>query len=206
MYPTFDIGDRFFAEKVSYRLKMRDPSRGDIVIFYPPASMSKEYFIERAREKLRTSSPSNDFAPYFQAQIDPAKEEMNRSASRNKDYPDPENDNSSEDNLDEVFVKRIVAIAGDRVEVKNGRLLINSVPSESSFTLEKQNYEMRPITVPENDVFVMGDNRNNSYDSHIWGSLPKENIIGRAWVRYWPLNRLALFRETNLIPIDNSRN
>lgn len=86
-----------------------------------------------------------------------------------------------------------------RVQVKNGRLLVNNESSDASFTFESPSYTMKPITVPPNDVFVMGDNRNNSYDSHIWGSLPVENILGRAVFRYWPPNRLALFREADII-------
>lgn len=83
-------------------------------------------------------------------------------------------------------------------QVRNGRLLINNAPTDQSFTLESPAYTMRPITVPTNDVFVMGDNRNNSYDSHVWGSLPVENIVGRAVFRYWPPTKLAVFREADI--------
>jgi signal peptidase I len=50
----------------------------------------------------------------------------------------------------------------------------------------------KTFTIPANNYFVMGDNRNNSRDSHVWGTLPRQNMIGKAFVRFWPLNRLGL--------------
>lgn len=91
----------------------------------------------------------------------------------------------------EALIKRIVAIEGDEVEVKNGKLYVNGDEQDEPFTAEDANYEFGPIKVPLDNVLVLGDNRNHSLDGHIWGFLPKENVIGRAVFIYWPPWRLG---------------
>lgn len=86
----------------------------------------------------------------------------------------------------EALIKRIVAVQGDQVEVKNGKLYVNGDQQDEPFTAEDARYQFGPVVVPTDCVLVLGDNRNQSLDGHIWGFLPKENVIGRAVFRYWP--------------------
>jgi signal peptidase I len=91
-------------------------------------------------------------------------------------------------NPEEDLVKRIVAVAGDRVAVTDGRLYVNDVPQEEPYLLEQDmRGEMAEITVPDGHVFVMGDNRNNSGDSRMFGPVPTDSLIGSAFVIYWPV-------------------
>ncbi|GET42777.1 signal peptidase I [Microseira wollei] len=99
---------------------------------------------------------------------------------------------------DQAFIKRVIGEPGQQVSVKNGKVYINQKPLDEKYIAEPPNYqwpliEGPSIEVPENNLFVMGDNRNNSRDSHVWGFLPKQNVIGRAFFRFWPLNRIGLF-------------
>nr|YP_002049317.1 Peptidase S26A, signal peptidase I [Paulinella chromatophora]ACB43107.1 Peptidase S26A, signal peptidase I [Paulinella chromatophora] len=90
-----------------------------------------------------------------------------------------------------ALIKRIVGRPGDEIEIKNGQFWRNGRLVEEPWSSVKINYSMSQITVPEGTVMAMGDNRNASLDSHLWGPLPMENIIGTAVWCYWPLTRFG---------------
>ena len=93
-----------------------------------------------------------------------------------------------------ALIKRVVAQAGDVVEVKDGQLYRNGEAALEPWLAEPMDYRFGPVTVPAGNLLVLGDNRNASLDSHLWGPLPSQEVIGTALVRYWPLNRIGLLR------------
>ena len=95
---------------------------------------------------------------------------------------------------DIALIKRVIGIPGDKVEVKEGILYLNDI-AQNNYNVDRNiNYTTGPFVVPEKSLWVMGDNRNNSMDSHIWGFLPYEKVIGKAIFRYWPLNNIGPIR------------
>jgi signal peptidase I len=86
------------------------------------------------------------------------------------------------------FIKRVIAAPGDTVEIVNGQVKVNDVPLGEPYIENPGRYDFARQIVPQGSYFVLGDNRNNSFDSHVWGFLPEENIIGQAMVTYWPLS------------------
>ncbi len=105
----------------------------------------------------------------------------------------------------DAFIKRIIGLPGDKVELKAGMVYINNKPlSEKYLTPEQRTsidvctsgtapYLVRPVTVPSNSYLTLGDNRHNSYDSRCWGVVPKSNIIGKATKIFWPFKRIRAF-------------
>ena len=97
----------------------------------------------------------------------------------------------------DAFIKRIIGLPGDIVEVKEGKVYVNNQVLPEDYIAEHPNYHWGPDRIPPNQYLVLGDNRNNSYDSHYWGFVPRENIIGKAVVRFWPPNRLGEVDDSN---------
>ncbi|SPF41810.1 putative signal peptidase I-1 [Candidatus Desulfosporosinus infrequens] len=91
----------------------------------------------------------------------------------------------------EDFIKRIVGLPGDKLEIRDHITYINDQPLSEPYVTDKSKNNFGPIVVPKDSVFVMGDNRNNSDDSRVWGFLPIENITGRTLFRYWPLDHVG---------------
>ncbi|MCD6310639.1 MAG: signal peptidase I [Candidatus Eremiobacteraeota bacterium] len=92
------------------------------------------------------------------------------------------------------FIKRLIGLGGETIEVKEGKVFINGKPLNEPYIREPMYYDMKPVKIPKDGLFVMGDNRNNSDDSHIWGILPKKNLVGKAWLRFIPPWRACIFR------------
>ncbi len=84
------------------------------------------------------------------------------------------------------FIKRVIGLPRESVEIRAGRVFINGTPLDEPYSPATSTYSWGPKTLQEGEYFVLGDNRGNSSDSHNWGMLPRENIIGKAWLSYWP--------------------
>ncbi len=89
------------------------------------------------------------------------------------------------------LVKRIVAIEGDVVEMSDGVLRVNGLQVDEPYITSKAAYRMGPVQVPADHVLVLGDNRNDSLDGHVWGFLPEANLKARVFARYWPPSRMG---------------
>ena len=87
------------------------------------------------------------------------------------------------------FVKRVVGVPGDTVEIRFGRVFVNDVEQEEPFITSRDRASMDPVRVSQDSYFVLGDNRRASNDSRDFGEVPDDNLIGRAWMTFWPLTR-----------------
>ncbi len=95
--------------------------------------------------------------------------------------------------MDELLVKRIVGLPGETVEIHNGLVYINGQPLPELFKHDESNQNMELTTLGPLDYFVLGDNRGNSNDSRVFGPIKRGYILGRVWLRYWPLDQLKYF-------------
>ncbi len=106
-------------------------------------------------------------------------------------FDPPEELNSSK-----YFIKRVIGLPGERVEVKEGRVFINEKPLHEPYLPEEISYQFGPVEVPADALLVLGDNRNASFDSHMWNTwLTRDRIKGKAFMIYWPIANYSLLER-----------
>jgi len=105
-------------------------------------------------------------------------------------------------NVKEDYIKRIIGLPGDQVEVTGDTIFINGeeLPQPFVHNLNTANEHYGPIVVPDNSLFVMGDNRPRSSDSRAIGPIDENLVVGRAWLRIWPLNLFGIVQHYALEP------
>ena len=89
-------------------------------------------------------------------------------------------------NADGDYVKRVIGLPGELVEIRNGQVFISNQPLDEPYIVRPGSYSWAAHRVGPGELFVLGDNRNMSSDSHNWGMLPQDKVVGKAWISYWP--------------------
>jgi len=96
---------------------------------------------------------------------------------------------------DKDFVKRIIGLPGEEVEMRRGIVFVNGVQLEEPYLEKPDSSHLPPVVLGEKEYFVLGDNRRSSNDSRSWGSVPEENVLGKVWVVYWPFSQIQLLNS-----------
>ncbi len=96
------------------------------------------------------------------------------------------------------FIKRVIGLPGETVEVKAGIPYINGLAIKEDYITRPDTRSVAAVKVPPDEFYVMGDERADSYDSRSWGLLPREKLIGKAWLTYWPFSEIGIVK--NLTP------
>jgi signal peptidase I len=96
------------------------------------------------------------------------------------------------------YIKRVIGIGGDKVEIRQGRVYVNDRPLTETYVLPGGSLSWGPAIVGKDELFVLGDNRGASTDSRVFGMLPMKNVIGKAWLSFWPPWRLGFIRHADL--------
>jgi signal peptidase I len=95
------------------------------------------------------------------------------------------------------LIKRVVGLPGETLEIQDGQVLINNQPLEEGYIAAKDHDSHSPVLIPEDEYFVLGDNRNHSSDSRNWGTLLSDRVVGKALVSYWPPRLWGLIPHEN---------
>lgn len=140
------------------------------------------HFQKPQRQDIVVFMPPNQAGLCFTSPLpNPQSDSTRPLGNPDQQYPKPK----------DAFIKRVIGLPGDRVEVKQEKVYINDQLLRETYIDAPPSYQYGPRTVPPDSYLVLGDNRNNSCDSHFWGFVPRNNIIGRAVVKFWPPHRLG---------------
>jgi signal peptidase I len=164
MEPTLEVGDRVLVNKLAFRI--REPRRGEIVVF-----------TERGHVAEDEANPVTEFFRSLGAGLGLA-----RPAERD-------------------FIKRIIGLPGETIEMRSGVVYADGVPvpeapvAEGGYLSAPDLNDFGPVDIPAGEYFMMGDNRPHSADSRFTlGTIPEDDVVGRAFVVIWPLGRLDTLR------------
>jgi len=204
MIPTLYVRDHILVNKFIYRFS--EPKHGDIVVFKSPPGVSNDGqerdFIKRLigvpGDTIRVSGGCVEAGGvrYDHGKLkkilfgdDPwgAPDHVVK-LTKDGAYVDGQFINREE------LAKDLDVSNPAKLRIAPGIVIRNGKPLDESFTQEDPDYDMAPVKVPPGMLFVMGDNRNLSNDSHVWGTLDRNRVLGKALVRFWPLNRLGIPR------------
>lgn len=166
MMPTLKVGQRVLVDRFSHRAGS-DPELGDVTVFHPPSGAS----LDREQCGSPGEGPSYDGGPATR-----------RSCSR-----------PTSQRAQATFVKRVVGLPGDRIEIRDGHVIRNGRRAREPFanTCVNPVCNLDTIVIARGTYFLMGDNRDNSNDSRFWGPVPRAWIIGKTVATYWPPSRIG---------------
>ena len=102
-------------------------------------------------------------------------------------------------NAKDDYIKRVIGLPGETIEIRGGNVFINGRLLQEPYVREPAREALPSTKVPPDHYFVMGDNRNNSVDSRSWGAIPRNHVIGKPWLSFWPISQLKLV--PNFAPI-----
>lgn len=170
MYPTLKSEQRLLVSRWIKTAK-QIPERGDIIVIEAP---DKDYI---TKEEADTNNPKAIY------------EEKNRGIWGNFSYHVLEIGKKN-------YIKRVIGLPGEHVEIKNGKVYINEEPLREEYLMpgivtDWAKGAFGNIIVPEGYVFVMGDNRNESTDSRAFGCVPIDKIESKLWIRFWPIKEFG---------------
>ncbi len=96
------------------------------------------------------------------------------------------------------YIKRVIGLPGDQVRIEDGTVYVNEQPLYETYVADQPRYT-GTWDVPDGQYFVLGDNRNNSSDSHLWGFVPEDDIVGRALLIYWPFSEITILSNPDAV-------
>ena len=174
MKPTLEPGQRLILNRWVRTVKEM-PNRGDIITFEAPSDDSyifSEDFDQNNVVAKYSNEPTGFFSKFVYNVLEIGKES---------------------------YIKRVIGLPGDHVKIEDGKVYINDEELDESYlsdtvVTKTDNMAYKDLVVPENSVFVMGDNREHSTDSRAFGCIPLEKIEGKVWIRFWPF---SLFGHVN---------